>query len=74
MAKELAPMARQEGAVVIDNSSLFRMAPDVRWLYSEINPEAAREHPGIIANPNCSTQFRDKLVPLKPFFISIRLK
>jgi aspartate-semialdehyde dehydrogenase len=54
-AKELAPIARQEGAVVIDNSSAFRMEREIPLVIPEVNPEAAREHKGLIANPNCST-------------------
>ncbi len=43
------------GAVMVDNSSAFRMNPDVPLIVPEINPEAAAKHPGIIANPNCTT-------------------
>ena len=43
------------GAVMIDNSSAFRMNPDVPLVVPEINPEAVEKHPGIIANPNCTT-------------------
>jgi aspartate-semialdehyde dehydrogenase len=53
-----APHARraaQAGALVIDNSSAFRMDPGVPLVVPEVNPEAARGHAGIIANPNCST-------------------
>jgi len=49
------PHARQAGAVVIDNSSAFRMEPDVPLVVPEVNPEAVRRHHGLIANPNCST-------------------
>ena len=52
---EYAPHATAAGAVVIDNSSAFRMEPGVPLVVPEINPQAAREHRGIIANPNCST-------------------
>ena len=54
-SKEFAPAAVKAGAVVIDNSSAFRMEPDVPLVVPEINPEAARAHKGIIANPNCTT-------------------
>ncbi len=54
-SREFTPMARRAGAVVIDNSSAFRMAPDVPLIVPEINADAVREHRGIIANPNCST-------------------
>jgi aspartate-semialdehyde dehydrogenase len=54
-SKLFAPVAVRAGAVVIDNSSAFRMRPDVPLVVPEINPEDARSHRGIIANPNCST-------------------
>ncbi|HUK83867.1 MAG TPA: aspartate-semialdehyde dehydrogenase [Verrucomicrobiae bacterium] len=54
-SKEFAPGAAQQGAVVIDNSSAFRMEPDVPLVVPEVNPEDAKKHKGIIANPNCST-------------------
>jgi aspartate-semialdehyde dehydrogenase len=52
---ESAPKAVAAGAVVIDNSSAFRMDDDVPLVVPEINPEAAAQHQGIIANPNCTT-------------------
>lgn len=55
VSKEFAPLAVKAGAVVIDNSSTFRMDPDVPLVVPEINPEAILQHKGIIANPNCST-------------------
>ena len=54
-SKEWAHKAVAAGAVVIDNSSAFRMDKDVPLVVPEINPEAAAEHQGIIANPNCTT-------------------
>ncbi len=54
-SKEFAPAAVNAGAVVIDNSSAFRMEPDVPLVVPEVNPEDAKKHKGIIANPNCST-------------------
>jgi len=54
-SKRFAPAAVEAGAVVVDNSSAFRMTPDVPLVVPEINPADAREHRGIIANPNCST-------------------
>jgi aspartate-semialdehyde dehydrogenase len=55
-AKELAPRVAAAGAVVIDNSSAWRMDPDVPLVVSEVNPHAAARRPkGIIANPNCTT-------------------
>ena len=55
IAKQLAPVARRAGAVVIDNSSAFRMDDDVPLIIPEINPEDLRTHCGLIANPNCTT-------------------
>ena len=54
-SKAWASKAVASGAVVIDNSSAFRMNPDVPLIVPEINPEAAAKHKGIIANPNCTT-------------------
>ena len=50
-----APQAVQAGAVVIDNSSAFRMDPNVPLVVPEVNPDAVTHHQGIIANPNCTT-------------------
>ena len=55
ISREFVPKAVKRGALVIDNSSAFRMDPEVPLVIPEINPEAANEHKGIIANPNCST-------------------
>ncbi len=55
LAKELCPAAAAAGAVAIDNSSAFRMDSEVPLVVPEINPEAAKAHQGIIANPNCTT-------------------
>ncbi|NJR69286.1 MAG: aspartate-semialdehyde dehydrogenase [Synechococcales cyanobacterium CRU_2_2] len=54
-SKQWADIAVAAGAVVIDNSSAFRMDPQVPLVVPEVNPEAARGHQGIIANPNCTT-------------------
>ncbi|MBC8257641.1 MAG: aspartate-semialdehyde dehydrogenase [SAR324 cluster bacterium] len=54
-SKEFVPHAVNSGAVVIDNSSAFRLDPDVPLVVPEINPEMVFKHKGIIANPNCST-------------------
>lgn len=54
-SKEFAAIAVKSGAIVIDNSSAFRMDPNVPLIVPEINPEAAFRHQGIIANPNCTT-------------------
>ena len=50
-----SPIAAQSGAVVIDNSSAFRMVPTVPLVVPEVNPKDIKKHSGIIANPNCST-------------------
>jgi aspartate-semialdehyde dehydrogenase len=56
ISKQLAPKVAAAGAVVIDNSSAWRMDPDVPLVVSEVNPHAASQRPkGIIANPNCTT-------------------
>jgi aspartate-semialdehyde dehydrogenase len=55
ISKEFAPSAVKAGAVVVDNTSYFRMHEDVPLVVPEINPEDIRKHKGIIANPNCST-------------------
>jgi len=54
-AKQFGPIAQRAGAVVIDNSSAFRMDVDVPLVIPEINPEDIRRHRGMIANPNCTT-------------------
>jgi len=65
-SKEFADAARRQGAVVIDNSSAFRLDPEVPLVVPEVNPEDIRWHKGIIANPNCSTIIM--VVPLKPIY------
>lgn len=55
VSREYAPIAAQAGCVVIDNSSAWRMHPDVPLVVPEVNPRALAKHKGIIANPNCST-------------------
>lgn len=55
VSKAWAKAAVEAGAVMVDNSSAFRMDPNVPLIVPEINPEAARHHRGIIANPNCTT-------------------
>jgi aspartate-semialdehyde dehydrogenase len=61
---EWAPRFVEAGAVVVDNSSRWRMNDDVPLVVSEVNPEALEGHTGIIANPNCSTM--QMVVALKP--------
>jgi aspartate-semialdehyde dehydrogenase len=55
ISRRFAPIAREAGAIVIDNSSVFRMEPDVPLVIPEINGEDVRTHRGLIANPNCTT-------------------
>ena len=55
IAKRFAPAIVKAGAVFVDNSSAFRLDPDVPLVIPEINPEDAKKHKGIIANPNCTT-------------------
>lgn len=54
-SKEFAPIAAKAGCVVVDNSSAFRMDDSVPLVVPEINPDDAKRHHGIIANPNCTT-------------------
>ncbi len=63
-ARTWAPRFVEHGATVIDNSSCWRMDPEVPLVVSEVNPEAISSHKGIIANPNCSAM--QALVVLKP--------
>ena len=62
--REFGPAAVEAGAVVIDNSSAFRMDPTVPLVVPELNPEDVKKHHGLIANPNCTTIIM--LVALKP--------
>ncbi len=55
ISRKFAPIAAQAGTVVVDNSSAFRMDPEVPLVVPEVNPNDAFKHKGIIANPNCST-------------------
>lgn len=64
ISRDFAPYAVKAGAVVVDNSSAFRMDPQVPLVVPEVNPEDAQKHHGIIANPNCTTAIM--LVALKP--------
>jgi aspartate-semialdehyde dehydrogenase len=64
ISKEYAPIAAKAGAVVVDNSSAFRMDANTPLVVPEVNPQDAAKHKGIIANPNCSTIIL--LVPLWP--------
>ena len=55
VSRQFAPPAVEAGAIVIDNTSAFRMKPGIPLVVPEVNPQALRRHPGLIANPNCST-------------------
>ena len=70
-SKRFAPLAVRAGAVVIDNSSAFRMDPAVPLVVPEINPLALREHRGIIANPNCTAII--SITPLWPIHKANRI-
>ncbi len=71
ISREYSPLAARAGAVVVDNSSAFRMDPDVPLVVPEVNPQAVAEHKGIIANPNCSTI--QMVVALKPLHDALRI-
>jgi len=71
-SRRFGPLAVEQGAVVVDNSSAFRMDPAVPLVVPEINPEAVRSHRGIIANPNCSTIIA--ITPLWPIHKVNRLR
>ena len=72
ISKNLAPIAISEGAVVIDNSSQWRMDDEVPLVVPEVNPDALKNHRGLISNPNCSTI--QMLVALKPIHDKYKIK
>jgi len=72
VSKEFAPAAVRSGALVIDNSSAYRMEEGVPLVVPEVNPEEIAKHRGIIANPNCSTI--QMVVPLKPLHDRWKIK
>ncbi|NLG84165.1 MAG: aspartate-semialdehyde dehydrogenase [Firmicutes bacterium] len=72
VSREFMPSAVKAGAVVVDNTSCFRMQPDVPLVVPEVNPEDIFIHKGIIANPNCSTIIM--VVPLWPLHKRFRIK
>lgn len=72
ISKEFCPIAAKSGAVVVDNSSAFRMDKDVPLVVPEVNPEDIKKHKGIIANPNCSTIIM--VVALNPIHKLSRIK
>ena len=69
---EFGPAAVERGAVIIDNSSNYRMDPTVPLVVPEVNPEDVKWHKGIIANPNCSTIIA--VVALKPIHDAAKIK
>lgn len=71
-SKVFAPEAAKRGCVVIDNSSAFRMEPDVPLIVPEVNPHAIKNHKNIIANPNCTTAI--SLMALCPLHREFGLK
>ncbi|WP_018250183.1 aspartate-semialdehyde dehydrogenase [Orenia marismortui] len=66
VSKKFAPEAAKRGAVVVDNSSAWRMDPEAPLVVPEVNPEDIFKHKGIIANPNCSTI--QMVAALKPIY------
>lgn len=74
ISQKYAPIASEEGCVVIDNTSAFRMDPEVPLVVPEVNPHAIADydHKGIIANPNCSTI--QMVVVLKPIHDVAKIK
>ncbi len=72
ISREFSPIAAAVGAVVVDNSSAFRMDPDVPLVVPEVNPQDVLRHKGIIANPNCSTI--QMVVALKPIHDAVTIR
>jgi aspartate-semialdehyde dehydrogenase len=71
-SEEWAPRFASAGAVVVDNSSQWRMHDDVPLVVSEVNPEALGSHNGIVANPNCTTM--QLVVALKPILDAVGIE
>ena len=71
-SKIWAPVAAKSGCVVVDNSSQWRMDPEVPLVVPEVNPHDLKKHKGIIANPNCSTI--QMVVVLKPIHDAAKIK
>jgi aspartate-semialdehyde dehydrogenase len=72
VSAEWAPRLVEAGAVVVDNTSYWRMHEDVPLVVAEVNPDAAAGHKGIVANPNCSTM--QMVVALKPLFDEVGIE
>src|SRR4051812_1165768 len=71
-SEEWAPRFRDAGAVVVDNSSFWRMHDEVPLVVAEVNPGALDDHKGIVANPNCSTM--QMVVALKPILDAVGIE
>lgn len=71
-SKKFSPIAAEHGCIVVDNSSAFRMDPNVPLVVPEVNPEEIKNNHGIIANPNCSTI--QAVVPLKALDYKYHIK
>ena len=72
ISKTYAPIAASKNVIVVDNSSYWRMNPEIPLVVPEVNPEAVKNHRGIIANPNCSTI--QAVVPLKVLHDNYKMK
>ena len=72
ISREFAPAAVKSNCIVIDNSSAYRMNSDIPLIVPEVNPDALKGNPGIIANPNCSTI--QMVVALKPIHDKFKIK
>lgn len=72
ISRQFGPIAAKAGAVVVDNSSAFRMDAETPLVVPEVNPDDCRKHRGIIANPNCSTIIM--VVPLWPLYRANRIE
>ena len=72
VSEKFAPIAKEKGVLVIDNSSAWRMNKDVPLVVPEVNPEDIAKNQGIISNPNCSTI--QSVVPLKPLNDAFKMK
>lgn len=72
VSEKFAPLAARAGVTVVDNSSAFRMDPEVPLVVPEINPDDIKKNKGIIANPNCSTI--QSVLPLKPIHDKYKIK
>ena len=72
VSREWAPRFRDAGCVVVDNSSAWRMEPNVPLVVAEVNGEALDRHEGIVANPNCSTM--QMVMALKPILDAVGIE